>query len=188
MGVLPRAWRPTRLPDMLCKIRLSWRVHLISSHLQTATALTDHGLFPGWESPALCSGQTRHLFTCSILNHLLGQILSVDPLYLKAGEVLKLSSLPFQAMATRGLRRRLPPSVLPSLLTLFFCCIGSIYLSAHIHLNAKINADGIDLSLGREVLQQVIKNVPLNCEKESAEMREAQQSRFAILTAGNCEC
>lgn len=76
MCVLPRVWRSTRLPDMLCKIRLSWRVHLIISHFQIATSLTDHGLFPSWESPALCSGQTLHLFTCSILNHLLSQILS----------------------------------------------------------------------------------------------------------------
>lgn len=52
--VLPSAWRSNWFYDTLCKIRLNWWVHLIISHLKTATALTDRGLFPGWESPAFC--------------------------------------------------------------------------------------------------------------------------------------
>lgn len=58
--VLPSVWRSNSFCNMLCKIRLRCRVHLIISHLKTATAFPDCGLFPGLEITGfLCSSRVE---------------------------------------------------------------------------------------------------------------------------------
>lgn len=133
-----------------------------------------------------------HLFKCSTLNHLLGQILSFLVWWRSRPslpEGWRSPKIVIASLSSHG-KQRAEAQTAPRRVTITSNLVFLLYWS---HLpertySFKCKADGIDQSLGREVLQQVIKNVPLNREKESAEMREARQSGFATLTAGSCEC